>query len=626
MADDDDSLSNRLSFYDHYGFAVYNAGSVFAEEDCRNHDYKMNSADKSSKKRVFWAEMLANWEQCQGFSPKQLRQYVKEGIPDDIRGHVWKKMIGSEAMKVISSFNYQAKLAEIRQLLVDLGVSEYGGVNCISRLGHIIGSIVDNNKENMIASPDTIIMTRQWKKNLHKQITVFRQIMLDVDRSFPSHKMFIQGSSEGKEGRASLFRVLAVYAMYNPDVSYCQGMSYIAGMFLMNMDEEDSFWCLVSMFERPKYLAGYFNDSLGKIQKHGEVFQRLMKLRKPKLDKHLESLGVSPLMYLTPWFLALFTSLPCWDAVLLIWDLLLLDGMTVIFRSALALLDILSVKVLPLNEMSQALPLLLRPPANLLRRDRLVSAIWRVKPIQKWEIDSLQGVLDEEKEQKGKRRLSDASSAREGIRKKQRTMQMNPFAKDKEGPAEPSVFKRFMGLFSCMDNPAAQLKANEIEMTTFSVVSGQSPSVPPVVRFSETRRPVDTARETPTEQGYAKRRSNRCGRRSNRRRSGNHSKDDSRRRRVAHHGVPDVRRSPRLGVLQTTPVGGFSPNTLVRSSARNHHAFRLFSTPTPLRCSQVQTNVSQTSLSLPQELSPMSAVSPGLSMAPDVEMMSFGLT
>ena len=121
-----------------------------------------------------------------------------------------------------------------------------------------------------------------------------------LDRSFPSHKMFIEGTSEGKEGRATLFRVLAVYAMYNPQVSYCQGkpqpvvhllanaiyywylsycqgkpwpifpfvqmplanrclfyllilvsnehffflliiftgMSYIAGMFLMNMDEE----------------------------------------------------------------------------------------------------------------------------------------------------------------------------------------------------------------------------------------------------------------------------------------------------------------------------------------------------------------------------------------------------
>ena len=32
----------------------------------------------------------------------------------------------------------------------------------------------------IIDSPDTIIMTRQWKKNLQKQITVFRQIMLDI--------------------------------------------------------------------------------------------------------------------------------------------------------------------------------------------------------------------------------------------------------------------------------------------------------------------------------------------------------------------------------------------------------------------------------------------------------------
>lgn len=49
-------------------------------------------------------------------------------------------------------------------------------------------------------------------------------LVIDIlDRSFPSHKMFIQGTSEGKEGRAALFRVLAVYAMYNPEVSYCQG-------------------------------------------------------------------------------------------------------------------------------------------------------------------------------------------------------------------------------------------------------------------------------------------------------------------------------------------------------------------------------------------------------------------
>ena len=38
-------------------------------------------------------------------------------------------------------FIVQATLGEIRQLLVDLGVSEYGGANCISRLGQIVGKI-----------------------------------------------------------------------------------------------------------------------------------------------------------------------------------------------------------------------------------------------------------------------------------------------------------------------------------------------------------------------------------------------------------------------------------------------------------------------------------------------------
>lgn len=35
--------------------------------------------------------------------------------------------------------------------------------------------------------------------------------------------MFMDGTSAGKEGRAALFRILAVYVLYNPQVSYCQG-------------------------------------------------------------------------------------------------------------------------------------------------------------------------------------------------------------------------------------------------------------------------------------------------------------------------------------------------------------------------------------------------------------------
>ncbi|XP_073245989.1 uncharacterized protein [Porites lutea] len=623
--DGGESRIGDLSFYDPYGFAVYKPGSELADEDCRSHEYSFNSDNGCSKAKEYWMKTIKNWEEHQIFSPKQLRRYIKQGIPIDMRGKVWNKMIGSQAIRVISAFDYQITLAEIRQLLVDLGVSEYGGVNSISRLGQIVVSLIENNKENMIDSPDTLIMTRQWKRKLHKQITVFRQIMLDVDRSFPRHKMFIQGTSEGKEGRAALFRVLAVYALYNPEVSYCQGMSYIAGMFLMNMEEEDAFWCLVSILERPKYLAGYFSDSLGKIQRHAAVFERLMRQRRSKLYKHLEALGVSPLMFLTPWFMALFTSLPCWDAVLIMWDLLLLDGMSVIFQVALALLDALSAEILPLKEIAHVLPVLLRPPAKLVTRDALVQAIWKVKPIQKWEIESIQAVLDEEKEEQAKtkkRRLNDQNEDQR--RKRQRTMS-NQLQQEN---TEPSLFQRVIGLFSSKQESEIQFSTNDIEMTTFKVVTGQSPNMLPTMCCSA----ANSLLNTPRRRGSPGRRpfsQNRRHRNSPSRRGSNNEKDLLKRRHVVHKRIVSspVRRSRRLAGRRT-PVGvgvtGHSPKSLVRSSARNHHAFKLFNTPTPLRGSQVRPLRHQSPSSSVPDPSPMSVTCPGTSMSPDVEMISLG--
>ena len=32
------------------------------------------------------------------------------------------------------------------------------------------------------------------------------------------------------------------------------------------------------------------------------------------------------MMFLVPWFMSVYTSWPCWETVLTIWDLLILDG------------------------------------------------------------------------------------------------------------------------------------------------------------------------------------------------------------------------------------------------------------------------------------------------------------
>jgi hypothetical protein len=49
-------------------------------------------------------------------------------------------------------------------------------------------------------------------------------------------------------GQAALRRVLRAYSYYDREVSYCQGMNFIAGMFLTVISEEESFWLLVCKF------------------------------------------------------------------------------------------------------------------------------------------------------------------------------------------------------------------------------------------------------------------------------------------------------------------------------------------------------------------------------------------
>lgn len=50
---------------------------------------------------------------------------------------------------------------------------------------------------------------------------------------------------EGPRGQAALRRVLRAYSYYDREISYCQGMNFIAGMFLTLMSEEEAFWMLV---------------------------------------------------------------------------------------------------------------------------------------------------------------------------------------------------------------------------------------------------------------------------------------------------------------------------------------------------------------------------------------------
>ncbi|XP_046373720.1 TBC1 domain family member 10B-like isoform X2 [Haliotis rufescens] len=159
------------------------------------------------------------------------------------------------------------------------------------------------------------------------------EITKDLHRQFPLHEMF---SKQGGYGQEDLFLVLKAYTVYNPAEGYCQAHAPIAAVLLMHMPAEQAFWCLVAICE--KYLPGYYSPGLEAIQLDGDVLFGLLKKTSPAVYKHLKKQRVEPIMYMTEWFMCVFTRNLPWACVLRIWDMFLCEGVKVMFRIALVLI------------------------------------------------------------------------------------------------------------------------------------------------------------------------------------------------------------------------------------------------------------------------------------------------
>ncbi|XP_026884593.2 TBC1 domain family member 10A [Electrophorus electricus] len=365
--------------FDEFGFALSKKEKKLQH---RCHDYSYPQPNAVKVKEL--CELLSYWNGSSFICRSQIERFIRMGIPPALRGRVWKRLLNIETVRLSSDFSYQACLSEIRKPLKDLGLSEYGVISVITTLG---------DGEHDVSSDPTLVTPSLTSS--YVDAALFREIALDLQRSFPTHRSLMGDSPEAIEGQAKLFRVLTAYAKYNPQIGYSQGMSYIAAVFLMVLDEEEAFWAMVILLEKPKYLSELFDSSLKKIQHQALVFQQLLKHREPQLYQHMEKLGVSSLHFIMQWFLTLFTFLPCWDSVLAIWDLFLLHGVTAVFRAGLAILQLMEARLLSVTEEAAVLPVLLRVPVDISRYCVLIPALWSIE-VQEWEINCMTSLILEE--------------------------------------------------------------------------------------------------------------------------------------------------------------------------------------------------------------------------------------
>ncbi|XP_059779193.1 TBC1 domain family member 1 isoform X5 [Balaenoptera ricei] len=172
-------------------------------------------------------------------------------------------------------------------------------------------------------------------KELLKQLTSQQHaILIDLGRTFPTHPYF---SAQLGAGQLSLYNILKAYSLLDQEVGYCQGLSFVAGILLLHMGEEEAFNMLkFLMFDMG--LRKQYRPDMIILQIQMYQLSRLLHDYHRDLYNHLEEHEIGPSLYAAPWFLTVFASQFPLGFVARVFDMIFLQGSEVIFKVALSLL------------------------------------------------------------------------------------------------------------------------------------------------------------------------------------------------------------------------------------------------------------------------------------------------
>uniref|UniRef100_A0A1B6J199 Rab-GAP TBC domain-containing protein n=1 Tax=Homalodisca liturata TaxID=320908 RepID=A0A1B6J199_9HEMI len=278
------------------------------------------------KREQKWLHMLQNWEKCMSQNYKKVRERCRKGIPPSVRQRAWLYLCGAK-------------------LLMDQHPSLY---------------------TELCARPGD----PRWVDDIRK----------DLHRQFPYHEMFVDQEGHGQK---DLFNVLKAYSILNVNVGYCQAQAPLAAFLLTRMPAQEAFWCLVSICDN--YLAGYYSQGMETLQIDGDILFGLLKKVARDVYKHLKKQKIEPILYMTEWFLCVFTRTLPWATILRIWDMFLCEGVKILFKVALVLLKLsLNAKSTPALKkkcptMYETLEALRNPPLHILEEDFMVREMFRLK-------------------------------------------------------------------------------------------------------------------------------------------------------------------------------------------------------------------------------------------------------
>lgn len=136
----------------------------------------------------------------------------------------------------------------------------------------------------------------------------------------------------------SLFNLLKVYSVYDPDVGYTQGMGFITAPLLLNCQSEADAFGLLIVIMKNYGIREFFMPEMPGLMLLLYQFDRVLEENSPTLFNHLAREGIKSSMYATQWFLTFFAYKFPLEFVLRIFDIILFEGYESILKFAVNLM------------------------------------------------------------------------------------------------------------------------------------------------------------------------------------------------------------------------------------------------------------------------------------------------
>lgn len=136
----------------------------------------------------------------------------------------------------------------------------------------------------------------------------------------------------------SLFNLLKVYSVYDPDVGYTQGMGFITAPLLLNCQTEADAFGLLIVIMKNYGIREFFMPEMPGLMLLLYQFDRVLEENSPTLFNHLAREGIRSSMYATQWFLTFFAYKFPLEFVLRIFDIILFESYESILKFAVNLM------------------------------------------------------------------------------------------------------------------------------------------------------------------------------------------------------------------------------------------------------------------------------------------------